>query len=449
MYETFKLALSYGIRGEYGISHEMTNTLGTRLIMDVAFYFIVLAILRHIFFAIIVDTFGKLRELKFERDMHMLNSCFVCGIERYDFDKICLVGKSHGFSNHRNITHNPINYLFFIMNIWQQSRDQDNGVEMFVRNCIANDDINWFPIGVSDEDIALQDTAINDDTKKTNSVSNNHGGNSLNHGSSRGDHVKRLDNNHSKVENDLSEKISQISRQLGKLTEKSKINKGDTRSRPRTDSNYLNEKIESESCASPGFNAPAPLSLKNIENDSKFVKKEDFEILLSSMSEISKSVQNVSSRLDKWDNNGSSNIIGKIDNSVNLNAKVTSIENDIDDDFVKDDDDDDDEDYEKESNRLTNNYSRPNSGLSQRTISKNIRAPIQKSPARNKATRPWSATLSSKNSIATDSNRPRSGVASRKPLNSSNLFRPTFKFKGPSQELVQEDIDDNNCFNED
>ena len=58
MWDTFKMAISYGIRGEYGVSHEMNLTLGNRLILDMAFYFIVLAILRHIFFAIIVDTFG-------------------------------------------------------------------------------------------------------------------------------------------------------------------------------------------------------------------------------------------------------------------------------------------------------------------------------------------------------------------------------------------------------
>ena len=36
--------------------------------LDLAFYFIILAILRHIFFAIIVETFGQLREEKNERD---------------------------------------------------------------------------------------------------------------------------------------------------------------------------------------------------------------------------------------------------------------------------------------------------------------------------------------------------------------------------------------------
>lgn len=41
MWEAFKLTLSYGIRGEYGVAHEMNNTLHNRMIVDLAFYFIV------------------------------------------------------------------------------------------------------------------------------------------------------------------------------------------------------------------------------------------------------------------------------------------------------------------------------------------------------------------------------------------------------------------------
>eukprot|EP01031_Cornospumella_fuschlensis_P047446 gene47446-58123_t len=81
MWDAFKASISYGFRGEYGIDHEMNPTINDRMILDVVFYFVVLSILRHIFFAIIVDTFGKLRELKMERENEARNTCFVCGIE--------------------------------------------------------------------------------------------------------------------------------------------------------------------------------------------------------------------------------------------------------------------------------------------------------------------------------------------------------------------------------
>ncbi len=151
MWDTFKMAISYGIRGEYGVSHEMNLTLGNRLILDMAFYFIVLAILRHIFFAIIVDTFGKLRELKFERETQMNNCCFICGVERHDFDKQTSAGKQVNFNNHRTVTHSVENYINFIMHVWDQTSDKDNSIESYVRSCLALGDISWFPIGVVTE----------------------------------------------------------------------------------------------------------------------------------------------------------------------------------------------------------------------------------------------------------------------------------------------------------
>jgi hypothetical protein len=160
MWESFKLGLSYGIRGEYGVSHEMTNTLGVRMIVDLAFYFIVLAILRHIFFAIIVDTFGQLREDKFERDQHANNSCFICGVHRHDFDRMITAsnnsnanasnngGSVGGFAHHRAVVHNSFHYLYYIMSIWQSPEEDDNGIEMHVRQCLRSGDISWFPVGV-------------------------------------------------------------------------------------------------------------------------------------------------------------------------------------------------------------------------------------------------------------------------------------------------------------
>jgi hypothetical protein len=149
MWESFKLGLSYGIRGEYGVSHEMTDTLGVRMIVDLAFYFIVLAILRHIFFAIIVDTFGQLREEKFERDQHANNSCFICGVHRHDFDRMAAAGNSGGFAHHRLVVHNTLYYLYYIMSIWQSDEQNDNGIEMHVRHCLRTGDTSWFPVGAS------------------------------------------------------------------------------------------------------------------------------------------------------------------------------------------------------------------------------------------------------------------------------------------------------------
>lgn len=148
MFDALKLGLSYGVRGEYGMGHEFHHTLGPRLVLDVAFYFIVLAILRNSFMAIIVDTFGKLREVQYERDLQASNSCFICGVERYDYDKLVNPGAASSFGLHRSVTHRIENYIFFVLSVWSQPQKEDNGLQMYVRKRIAANDVGWFPIGI-------------------------------------------------------------------------------------------------------------------------------------------------------------------------------------------------------------------------------------------------------------------------------------------------------------
>jgi hypothetical protein len=145
LWSSLRLALTYGLRGEYGVDHEFYVTIGPRMWLDLAFYFIILAILRHIFFAIIVETFGQLRELKNERDEKLHNSCFICGVERHDFEK---AGFSVSFQHHRFISHHIQNYIHFIFCVLEQDPKEDQGVESFVRKCIVNRDISWIPVGL-------------------------------------------------------------------------------------------------------------------------------------------------------------------------------------------------------------------------------------------------------------------------------------------------------------
>lgn len=43
LWDTLKLSISYGFRGEYGVDHEMEPTIQNRLVQDVIFYFLVSA----------------------------------------------------------------------------------------------------------------------------------------------------------------------------------------------------------------------------------------------------------------------------------------------------------------------------------------------------------------------------------------------------------------------
>lgn len=93
---------------------------------------------------ITVDTFSELRVKKNERLEETETVCFICGIEQLTFDRY---DSSHGFFKHIRTEHNMWNYLYFFIYLWEQDKDDDDGMEQFVRRCLDKNDIAWFPIG--------------------------------------------------------------------------------------------------------------------------------------------------------------------------------------------------------------------------------------------------------------------------------------------------------------
>jgi hypothetical protein len=145
MYKSFLLAFTFGIRAPEGVGQYMLETINMRMILDVGSYFVSVVLLRNIFFGIIINAFSEIRSTKEEREDHNANRCFVCGINRHDFDKQSM--DKCTFKNHREKTHNILNYLYFLIRLWEQPQHRDNGLEIHVRQCVQLSDISWFPIG--------------------------------------------------------------------------------------------------------------------------------------------------------------------------------------------------------------------------------------------------------------------------------------------------------------
>lgn len=91
-----------------------------------------------------VDTFAELRAIKMERLEDTTEVCFICGIDKLTFDRN---DTNHGFAKHIRTEHNMWNYLYFFIYLWEQDKDDDDGMEQYVRRCIDANDIGWFPIG--------------------------------------------------------------------------------------------------------------------------------------------------------------------------------------------------------------------------------------------------------------------------------------------------------------
>ena len=105
---------------------------------DLSIRFVLLNVIR----GITVDTFSELRIAKILRLKDTLETCFICGVNKQIFDRD---KASQGFQHHIKHEHNMWNYLFFIIYIWEQDKDDDDGLEQYVRRSIDRNDISWIP----------------------------------------------------------------------------------------------------------------------------------------------------------------------------------------------------------------------------------------------------------------------------------------------------------------
>ena len=154
----FRVTISYGLRlgggiGDYlsenGDGQDMQKTIAvsdssSRFWLDLTFFMLVVIILLNIIFGIIIDNFAELRDKKKERMIDTKEFCFVCGIARAKFDKL----DHRAYEVHITQDHCMWNYLRFMVYIWNQDRDNDDGLEQYVRGQIESSDAGWLPDGV-------------------------------------------------------------------------------------------------------------------------------------------------------------------------------------------------------------------------------------------------------------------------------------------------------------
>lgn len=124
----------------------MTHTLGERFWLDLLFFFVVLIVMLNIIFGIIIDTFAELRTNKVERLEDTREKCFICGVDRGEFNKAS-DSTLGGFHTHYHADHNMWAYFYFMVHIWEQDKDDDDGLELYVRKKLKHVDPTWFPVG--------------------------------------------------------------------------------------------------------------------------------------------------------------------------------------------------------------------------------------------------------------------------------------------------------------
>jgi hypothetical protein len=140
--------MGFGMRNGGGYADSLNGSsryrMQTTYFLDWLFFVIVIIVFMSILFGIIIDKFSENREDKATNEEKTTEFCFICDSEKAEFDQIS--GKewrSHIATNGGD--HNMWAYLKFMIFLWQQDEDDDDGLEQYVRQCVEGTDFQWFP----------------------------------------------------------------------------------------------------------------------------------------------------------------------------------------------------------------------------------------------------------------------------------------------------------------
>mmetsp|Transcript_3150 Transcript_3150/g.4448 ORF Transcript_3150/g.4448 Transcript_3150/m.4448 type:complete len:589 (+) Transcript_3150:44-1810(+) len=139
---TFKFLVRLGFPYASPENYMVLDIYDLRVINDVLF-FIMSMLMINILKGITIDTFVELRKELEKRMKDTLEKCFICGIEKNTFNRTL---DRDAFRVHTKLDQNLWNYIYFIIFLWEQDKDDDDGLETFVRRCVAANDLSWFPM---------------------------------------------------------------------------------------------------------------------------------------------------------------------------------------------------------------------------------------------------------------------------------------------------------------
>lgn len=122
-------------------SYDETYMFWLRYITDMVFYITVILLLLNMVNGVIVSTFSQIREENNARDEDMNNKCFICSIDRLEFEKRKISFKDHVEKEHNIRTY--IEYLVWLKMINEKDLDGD---QSFIMQCIKQEEISCFPV---------------------------------------------------------------------------------------------------------------------------------------------------------------------------------------------------------------------------------------------------------------------------------------------------------------
>ena len=112
-----------------------------RFVSDLLFYIIVVLLLLNMLNGVIVTTFSQIREESSKKEEDQKNRCFICNINRIEFQK-----NKIDFADHQKYEHNTNNYIKFFIFLWHINEKDMDADQSFINECIKEKDIKFFPV---------------------------------------------------------------------------------------------------------------------------------------------------------------------------------------------------------------------------------------------------------------------------------------------------------------
>ena len=149
LYECTINIFNHGVRSGGGIGDLLETKSYTdekalyflRFISDLLFYIIVVLLLLNMLNGVIVTTFSQIREESSKKEEDQKNRCFICNINRIEFQK-----NKIDFADHQKYEHNTNNYIKFFIFLWHINEKDMDADQSFINECIKEKDIKFFPV---------------------------------------------------------------------------------------------------------------------------------------------------------------------------------------------------------------------------------------------------------------------------------------------------------------
>ena len=108
------------------------------------FYITVILLLMNMINGVIVSTFSQIREESQEKEEDITNKCFICSIDRVEFEK-----RNIPFVNHLFAEHNSKNYIKFLVGLKLSNEKDLDSDQYYISDCMKKNDVACFPVNKS------------------------------------------------------------------------------------------------------------------------------------------------------------------------------------------------------------------------------------------------------------------------------------------------------------